>query len=90
MVTRQPDNFTPSQFLPLIPIKRRTFTSIKTKNGQQVLIDIKNLFSTDLTRAAKKRSFYDGFKELDENLKDIIWEAYMQKQLEEELNETNK
>ena len=82
------DNFTASQFVPFIPIKKRTFSSIKQRFGQQVLIDIKALLLSDKPRRGKKRLFYEGFPQLQEGLKDIIWETYIDKELGED--ETNK
>lgn len=77
-------NFTASKFIPFIPIKRRTFSSIKQRYGQQVLIDIKDLLLSDKTRRDKKSLLYEGFSELSENLKDLVWESYIDRELENE------
>jgi len=77
MNKRDPNNFTATHFIPFIPIKKRTFSSVKARFGQQVLIDIKELLLSDKPRRAKKRLLYEGFPELYDNLKDIFWEAYI-------------
>ena len=85
----KPNNFTASQFIPFIPIKKRTFSSIKLRHGQEVLREIKELLTSNKPRKGKKRLFYDGFPTIDENLKDIIWDAYVEEQMRiEEENET--
>lgn len=81
------NNFTSSLFIRDIPIKRRTYGSISQRFGVQILKDIHLTLMSDIDLGLRKRAFYDNFPEIVENLKDIIWEAFIEKDMERRVYE---
>ncbi len=79
---RKPSLINVAKFRTQVPISRRTFSDLKLRYGDKVLLDIFNVLSSGKKLGIIKREYYDGFKNVSENTLDLIWEMYVDKRIE--------